>query len=161
MINKVSISIIAFLLTCGYGYCQHDDTLQSKATNNTIKNLKMNRHALTDSNKAFLEKLISNRLPLTEFPERVNEAFVVHLPLVLPFGGKYNGLDQYYALIPQMIAYYDYDKFELQGVFAEGDTVFAVIQIGLKSSDKHILLCEQFTFEEEKITEIRTYILNY
>lgn len=159
--NKVSISIIAFLLIYGYGYCQYDDTLQFRATNNTIKNLKMNRQELTDSNKAFLAMLVSNRRPLTEFPERVSEAFVVHLPSVLPFGGKYNGLDEYYALVPQMIAYYDYSKFELQGIFADENTVFVIIKVGLKSSDKHILLCEQFTFEEEKITEIRTYVLNY
>lgn len=76
----------------------------------------------------------------------------------LPFAGKYHGLKEYYGLVPRMQEYYDYNKFKLLGVFSDDDIVFVTIQIGLKHSEKNIILCEQFTFEEDRIKEIRTYI---
>lgn len=104
--------------------------------------------------------LISKRLPLTDYPEKVSKDFVVYEPASLPFGGKYSGLTDYYALAPQLTAYYDYSRFELTGIYADGDAVFVTLKVGLKKSEKHILLCEQFTFKEEKIEEIKIFILD-
>lgn len=90
----------------------------------------------SDANKAFLRMLIENRIPLTKYPERVDENLVVFLSAPLPFAGKYHGLKEYYGLVPRMQEYYDYNKFELIGVFADDDIVFVTIQIGLKHSEK-------------------------
>lgn len=130
------------------------DTLKINKSTTNMKDNTSN----SDTNKAFLRMLIENRIPLTKYPERVDENLVVFLSAPLPFAGKYHGLKEYYGLVPQMIEYYDYNKFKLLGVFADDNIVFVTIQIGLKHSEKNIMLCEQFTFEEDRIKEIRTYI---
>src|SRR5690606_23103776 len=133
---------------------------QSDETNNSIKTTETKSSDLTNSNKAFLETLISNRHPLTDYPERVTEDFVVYLSAPLPFAGKYLGLNEYYALVPQLLEYYDYSKIKLLGVYADDYIVFVSIQIGLKQSEINLILCEQFTFKEDRIKDLRTFVFN-
>lgn len=144
-------------LVCTYSYVVAHAQSDTLPINRSIIDMK-NNTSTTDSNKAFLKMLIENRLPLTNYPERVTENLMVYLSAPLPFAGKYVGLKEYYSLVPQMIAYYDYSKFKLLGVYADENIVFVTIQIGLNHSEKNLVLCEQFTFEKERIKEIKTFI---
>jgi hypothetical protein len=113
-----------------------------------------------ESNKAFIHKLVSDRLSLMDYPEKICPDMALYEPALLPFGGTYLGIPAYKDLGPQVMAYYDYEKFELLGVFADGDMVFVNLNVGLKDSDKLVSLCEQFSFKGEKVAEIKIFVFN-
>ena len=103
--------------------------------------------------------LLSNKLSLKDYPERIQEDFVLYEPSHLPFGGRYVGLTEYHTfVIAKLSEFYDLNRFEFTGVHGDGNVVFATLKIGLRNSDKSLLLCERFTFEEDKIAEIRVFI---
>lgn len=132
--------------------------LENRVTKVQITN--MNEQAVPKSNKAFVEMLFSNKLPLKNYPERVASDFVLHEPGILPFGGTYFGLAEYETLaVPKIQDYYDFNRFEFIGVYAEGNVVFGLLKIGIKNSEKSLSLCEQFTFDGNKVKEIKVFIM--
>jgi hypothetical protein len=86
---------------------------------------------------------------------------IVHEPSSLPFGGTYKGLNAYEQFYPKVRTFYDFSKFELQHVYAEGDAVFALIKAAIANSNSEILLCEHFRFEGDQIAEVRLYIYDF
>lgn len=120
----------------------------------------MNEQVVSQSNKAFIEMLFSNKLPLKNYPERVASDFVLYEAQLLPFGGTYFGVDEYETLaVPKIQDYYDFDRFEFVGVFAEGNVVFGLLKIGIKNSEEILSLCEQFIFDGSKIKELKVFVM--
>jgi hypothetical protein len=81
-------------------------------------------------------------------------------PQTLPFGGTYIGLAEYETLaVPKIQGYYDFNRFEFIGIYAERNVVFGLLKIGIKNSEKSLSLCEQFTFDGNKIKEIKVFVM--
>jgi hypothetical protein len=112
----------------------------------------------TEENKAFIQEMIGTKKRLEDYPERFDQNLVMHEPACLPFGGTYVGLEQFQKFYPQVRDFYDFGRFELLGVYGDGDMVFATIRAGLADSDGTIFIAEQFRFEGTKLVEVRLHI---
>jgi hypothetical protein len=112
----------------------------------------------TEENKAFIQETISTKKRLEDYPGRFDQNLVMHEPAYLPFGGSYVGLEPFQKFYPQVRDFYDFSRFELLGVFGDGDVVFATIRAGLAGSDGTIFIAEQFRFEGTKLVEVRVHI---
>lgn len=113
---------------------------------------------LTDENKAFIREMIGTKKRLEDYPDRFDHNLVMHEPACLPFGGTYVGLKQFQEFYPQVRDFYDFSRFELLGVYGDGDVVFATIRAGLAGSDGTIFIAEQFRFQGTKLVEVRLHI---
>ncbi|WP_127753896.1 nuclear transport factor 2 family protein [Devosia sp. 1566] len=114
--------------------------------------------SLTDENKAFIQEMISSKRRLEDYPDRFDDDLIMHEPASLPFGGTYRGLGEFQKFYPAVRAFYDFDRFELLGVYGDGDIVFATIRAGLVGSAGTIHLAEQFLFAGSKLVEVRLHI---
>ncbi len=123
---------------------------------NTKKNMEN-----TESNKAFILEMIGTKKKLEDYPDKASDSMVVYEPSSLPFGGVYKGINAYEKFYPEVRKFYDFSRFELINVYAEADVVFAIIKAGIANTNDSILLCEQFTFKEGKIVEVRLYIHDF
>jgi hypothetical protein len=113
---------------------------------------------VTESNKAFITQMLGEKKRLEDFPERVDPDLLMHEPASLPFGGTYRGLADFQRFYPKVRRYYDFETFELLGVYADGDTVFATIRVGIAGTQSVMFLAEQFTFAGTRLTEVRVHI---
>jgi len=111
----------------------------------------------TESNKAFVAQMLGQKLRLEDFPDRVDPDLVMHEPAHLPFGGTYRGLRQFQRFYSRVREYYEFERFELLGVYAEGDTVFATARVPIAGSDSLMFIAEQFTFAGTKLVEVRVH----
>ena len=112
----------------------------------------------TERNKAFVREMIETKRRLEDYPGRRDKHLVMHEPASLPFGGTYRGLGELRRFYPRVREFYDFDRFELLGVFGDGDTVFATIRAGLAHSDGTVFICEQFRFAATTLVEVRLHI---
>ena len=116
----------------------------------------------TKANKAFILEMIGEKKKLEDYPDKASDSMVVYEPSSLPFGGVYKGINAYEKFYPEVRKFYDFSRFELINVYAEADVVFAIIKAGIAhTKNDSILLCEQFTFKEGKIVEVRLYIHDF
>ena len=115
----------------------------------------------TIGNKAFVLEMISQKKQLTDYPERASDSMVVYEPSSLPFGGIYRGMKAFEQFYPKVRQFYDFKHFDLQNVYADQDKVFAISKAAIARTNGNILLCEQFTFKQGKIIEVRLYIYDY
>lgn len=122
-------------------------------TNENMKN--------TNANKAFILEMIGKKKKLEDYPDKASDSMIVYEPSSLPFGGIYKGINAYEKFYPEVRKFYDFSRFELINVYAENDVVFAIIKAGIANTSDSILLCEQFTFKENKIIEVRLYIHDF
>jgi len=111
----------------------------------------------TAGNKAFVLEMIGQKKQLSDYPDRVSDAIVVHEPSSLPFGGTYRGIKAFEQFYPRVRAFYDFTHFELQHVYADGDKVFAISKAAIAHTSDSILLCEEMTFSHGKVVEVRLY----
>lgn len=112
----------------------------------------------TEENKAFIKDMLGSKKRLEDYPDRFDRTLVMHEPACLPFGGTYVGLEQFQEFYPQVRDFYDFSRFELLGVYGDGDMVFATVRAGLAHSDGTIFIAEQFRFEGTKLVEVRLHI---
>ena len=112
-------------------------------------------------NKAFVLEMIGKKKQLTDYPERASDSMVVYEPASLPFGGTYRGIKAFEQFYPRVRKFYDFKRFDLLNVYADEDKVFAISKAAIAGTDGSILLCEQFTFKQGKIVEVRLYIYDY
>jgi hypothetical protein len=115
----------------------------------------------TTGNKAFVLEMIGQKKQLTDYPDRASDSMVVYEPSSLPFGGTYRGMKAFEQFYPKVREFYDFKHFDLLNVYADEDKVFAISKAAIAGTDGSILLCEQFTFKEGKIIEVRLYIYDY
>lgn len=111
----------------------------------------------TAANKAFILEMIGQKKQLTDYPGKASDSMVVYEPSSLPFGGIYRGLKAFEQFYPKVREFYDFTQFALQSVYADSDKVFAISNARIAHTENSILLCEQFTFQQGKIIEVRLY----
>jgi len=112
----------------------------------------------TESNKAFITKMLSEKKRLEDFPGRFDPNLEMCEPAMLPFGGTYRGLREFQSFYPEVRRYYDFDTWELLGVYADGETVFATTRVKVAGTPRIMYIAEQFTFNGDKITQVRVHI---
>lgn len=114
-----------------------------------------------EANKALVLKLFADNNVLENFPGYAKPNVTIHEPSSLPFGGTYNGLDEFSQLYPYVSKFYDSSRSKLINAYAAGNVVFVILQSGVAGTPDYLLVCEQFTFDEGKIAEIRVFIHDY
>jgi predicted SnoaL-like aldol condensation-catalyzing enzyme len=114
-----------------------------------------------EANKALVLKMFGDNNVLEDFPGNAKPNIVIHEPSSLPFGGTYHGLDEFSQLYPKVSKFYDPSRSRLLNAYADGDVVFVIMQAGVAGTEENLLVCEQFTFEDGKIAEIRVFIHDY
>ncbi|HEV7690817.1 MAG TPA: nuclear transport factor 2 family protein [Hyphomonadaceae bacterium] len=112
----------------------------------------------TEENRAFIAGMLGEKKRLEDFPDRVDPNLAMYEPVSLPFGGAYRGLAEFARFYPEVRRFYDFDRFELLGVYADGDTVFATIRVGISGSSSTMFIAEQFTFAGAMLVEVRVHI---
>ena len=115
----------------------------------------------TAANKAFILEMIGQKKQLTDYPDRASDSMVVYEPSSLPFGGTYRGMKAFEQFYPKVREFYDFKHFDLLNVYADADKVFAISKAAIAHTNDSILLCEQFTFKQGKIVEVRLYFYDY
>lgn len=115
----------------------------------------------TAANKAFILEMIGQKKRLTDYPDKASDSMVVYEPSSLPFGGTYRGMKAFEEFYPKVREFYDFEHFDLLNVYADADKVFAISKAAIAHTNDSILLCEQFTFNRGKITEVRLYFYDY
>lgn len=112
----------------------------------------------TDENKAFVREMLGAKKRLEDYPGRFDPDLVMHEPASLPFGGTYRGLDDFQRFYPAVRSFYDFDTFELLGVYADGEMVFATFRVGIAGSGALMYVAEQFRFDGLKLVEVRVHV---
>ena len=116
------------------------------------------RMTSTESNKAFIAKMLGEKKQLEDFPDRFEPNLVMHEPAMLPFGGTYQGLQEFQTFYPNVRRYYDFGTWQLLGVYGDGNTVFATSRVNVAGTTTVMYIAEQFTFAGTKIVEVRVHI---
>ncbi len=65
--------------------------------------------------------MIARKERLEDHPDRFDDELVMYEPASLPFGGTYHGLKQFQQFYQQVRGFYDFTRFDLLGVVANGD----------------------------------------
>lgn len=112
----------------------------------------------TEANKAFIAQMLGEKKRLEDFPDRFDPNLLMHEPASLPFGGTYRGLAEFQRFYPEVRRFYDFERFELLGVYGDGDTVFATFRIGIAGSKANMFIAEQFIFSGTLLIEVRVHI---
>jgi hypothetical protein len=112
----------------------------------------------TDENKAFIKEMLGLKKQLTDYPDRFDPAIEMHEPLMLPFGGDYQGVSDFQKFYPEVRNYYDFSTWELLGVYGDGDTVFATTRVRIANNPRNMYIAEQFTFSGEKLVDVRVHV---
>jgi len=115
----------------------------------------------TAANKAFILEMIGQKKQLTDYPDKASDSMVVYEPSSLPFGGTYRGIKAFEQFYPQVRKFYDFKRFHLVDVYADADKVFAISHAAIAHTGDSIQLCEEFTFDQGKIIEVRLYLYDY
>jgi len=112
----------------------------------------------TDDNKAFVKEMLSSKRQLTDYPDRFDPKLTMHEPRMLPFGGDYQGVDEFKSFYPKVRSYYDFSTWELLGVYGVGDTVFATTRVTIANTKRTMYIAEQFTFSGRKLVDVRVHV---
>ena len=116
------------------------------------------RMTSTESNKAFIAKMLGEKKRLEDFPDRFEPNLVMHEPAMLPFGGTYRGLQEFQKFYPSVRRYYDFETWQLLGVYGDGNTVFATTRVNVAGTSTVMYIAEQFTFAGTKIVDVRVHV---
>ena len=85
---------------------------------------------------------------------------ILHEPLFLKYGGTYQGaasLQQAMIAISQFVAY---DTLTMQYLVADGDKVFAAVQVQEKETGHLLQMAEEFTIQNGKIVEMKVFFFD-
>jgi hypothetical protein len=112
----------------------------------------------TEDNKAFIKEMLSSKKELTDYPDRFDPKLTMHEPRMLPFGGDYQGVDEFRSFYPKVRNYYDFSTWELLGVYGDGDTIFATTRVTIANTKTTMYIAEQFTFSGRKLIDVRVHV---
>ena len=112
----------------------------------------------TRSNQAFIAEMLGQKKRLEDYPDRVDPNLVMHEPASLPFGGTYQGLDDFKRFYAKVRDFYDFDTWRLVDVVAEGAIVFSTSQVGVAGRDTTMHIAERFRFSGTMLVEVRVFI---
>ena len=116
------------------------------------------RMTTTDDNKTFVKEMLSLKKQLTDYPDRFDAKITMHEPQMLPFGGDYQGIEDFQKFYPTVRTYYDFSTWELLGVYGDGDTVFATTRVTIANTAKTMYIAEQFKFAGRKLVDVRVHV---
>ena len=115
----------------------------------------------TEQNRAFVYEMISQKKRLEDYPGRYDENLLMYEPASLPFGGIYKGMDEFQAFYPKVRDYYDFSTFEIISIHADENVVFVTIKTRIAETGAPLLLCERFTFKNDKIIKVQLFMLDF
>ena len=86
---------------------------------------------------------------ITTFADRLAENFELFVPPSLPWGGHFNKA-QYISILPQVATTLDFARMRYISLVAEGHHVVALIDIGVRGTDKSVIISEHWDIEDGK-----------
>ena len=107
--------------------------------------------AATDDPKAIVRSFYDGgaRGEITSFADRLAEKFELFVPPSLPWGGHFDKA-QYLSLLPRVAATLDFARLRYISLTAEGRHVVALIDIGVRGTDKSVIISEHWDIEDGK-----------
>lgn len=114
--------------------------------------------AQTESNRAFVAEMLGLKKRLEDYPDRVDPQIVMHEPASLPFGGTYQGLDEFRQFYRKVRNYYDFETWKLIDVVADGEIVFSTSEVRLAGRDTTMHIAERFRFSGSILVEVRVFV---
>ena len=112
----------------------------------------------TRINRAFVREMLGQKKRLEDYPDRVDANIVMHEPVSLPFGGSYQGLEDFKRFYGKVRDFYDFDTWQLIDVVAEGDIVFSTSQVRIAGRPQIMHIAERFRFSGTTLVEVRVFV---
>ncbi len=89
------------------------------------------------------------------FKAQIADDFQVFVPRYLPWGGQSDRQKYIDWVIPQVVAVLDFDRLSYESLTAEDDHVVAFINIGVKGTDRSIMISEHWDLSDGKAIKLR------
>jgi len=115
----------------------------------------------TEQSRAFIYEMISQKKRLEDYPGRYDKNLLMYEPASLPFGGIYKGMDEFQVFYPKVRDYYDFSTFEIISIHADKNVVFVTIKTRIAETNAPLMLCERFTFKDDKIIKVQLFMLDF
>ncbi len=90
---------------------------------------------------------------ITSFAPRLAEDFELFVPPQLPWGGTFNR-QQYIDLLPRVAEALDFRRLRYVSLTAEQQHVVALIDIGVRGTDRSILISEHWDVRDGKAVRL-------
>jgi uncharacterized protein len=122
----------------------------------------MSTTTLTDANRALMAGLYDAAVAgdFEAVLACLDPDVVVHEPHFLPYGGTYNGIDAFAAMIPKVLEVFDLPSMKVDRLIADGDRVIGIIRMPDRANGEDVLLAEESVIRDEKIVEINVFYNN-
>lgn len=92
------------------------------------------------------------------FTGMLGDEVVLSEPPFLPYGGIYRGASGLKRIAPQIGAALDMATLRIQRVVVEGDHAFAVLSVEVVTSGERLVVAEEVTVQDNKVTEWTVYV---
>jgi ketosteroid isomerase-like protein len=89
--------------------------------------------------------------------QMAEDAFVLHEPSFLPYGGEYRGRAGMIEAFTKIGSRLDVGAIEIDRVVAEGERVFVVMRTTDLGSGEQVLIAEENLVRDGQIVEMRVY----
>ena len=94
---------------------------------------------------------------LEKFFSCLDKDIVIVEPSFLPYGGRYEGLTTFQALLPKLGQYLDVSSVKLESVVADGDIVVGFVRLKATKDGSDVRIAERTVVRNGKITEIKVF----
>jgi len=91
---------------------------------------------------------------ITDFATQLDEGFELFVPAYLPWGGEFDKAG-YIALLPSVVDVLDFPRLDYLSFTGEGGHVVALIEIGVKGTEKSIIISEHWDIAHDKAVRLR------
>ena len=111
--------------------------------------------ATIDDAKAIVKSFYDGgaRGEITSFDSRLAENFELFVPASLPWGGHFDK-GQYLSILPQVASTLDFARMHYISLTAEGQHVVALIDIGVRGTDKSVIVSEHWDIKDGKVIRL-------
>jgi ketosteroid isomerase-like protein len=90
---------------------------------------------------------------ITSFADRLADDFELFVPPNLPWSDHLNKA-QYLSILPQVASTLDFAKMRYLSLTAEGGHVVALIDIGVRGTDRSVIISEHWDIADGKATRL-------
>jgi len=91
---------------------------------------------------------------ITEFADQLSSDFELFVPDYLPWGGHFDKAG-YVALLPGVARALDFTKLEYLSFTGERGHIVALIEIGIRGTDRTIIISEHWDIADNKAVRLR------
>jgi hypothetical protein len=95
---------------------------------------------------------------ITEFADQLSADFEPFVPDYLPWGGRFDKTG-YVALLPDVARALDFTKLEYLSFTGEGGHIVALIEIGVRGTDRTVIISEHWDVADNKAVRLRVAYL--